>query len=60
MSANDFVKYLTEQIVAYLSEPRTIKKEKKQLKKEQKAPFLFRWFGLIPAAIAAGLRKRKG
>ncbi|KIQ95619.1 hypothetical protein LH47_00254 [Anoxybacillus thermarum] len=62
MAGNDYVKFMTEQVVKYLDQPKDERKrqkqEKKQLKKQQKQPFLYRWFGVIPYAIML-LFKRK-
>lgn len=59
MSANDYVKFVTEQIVGYISEPKAERKRKKKTRKANRAPFLSHWFGLIPVAILIGLKKRK-
>lgn len=58
MSANDYVKYVTEQIFNYFSESNE-RKSKKTKEKNEREPFLFRWFGLLPVAILVGLKKHK-
>ncbi|GAC89673.1 hypothetical protein KN10_0109 [Anoxybacillus flavithermus NBRC 109594] len=62
MAGNDYVKFMTEQVVKYLDQPRDERKkqrqQKKEFKKQQKQPFLYRWFGVIPYAIIL-LFKRK-
>ena len=52
MSSNDYVKFLTEQIVGYMS-------GSKEERKENREPFLFRWFGLLPMAVMYSIKKRK-
>ncbi|MEK4166685.1 YqzE family protein [Anoxybacillus sp. FSL W8-0104] len=55
MAGNDYVKFMTEQVVKYLDQPRDERKkqrqQKKEFKKQQKQPFLYRWFGVIPYAV---------
>ncbi|ASA95487.1 MULTISPECIES: YqzE family protein [Anoxybacillus] len=62
MAGNDYVKFMTEQVVKYLDQPRDERKkqrqQKKEFKKQQKQPFLYRWFGVIPYAVIL-LFKRK-
>ncbi|ACJ33290.1 YqzE family protein [Anoxybacillus flavithermus] len=62
MAGNDYVKFMTEQVVKYLDQPKDERKkqrqQKKEFRKQQKQPFLYRWFGVIPYAIIL-LFKRK-
>lgn len=62
MAGNDYVKFMTEQVVKYLDQPRDERKkqrqQKKEFKKQQKQPFLYRWFGVIPYAIILLFRRK--
>ncbi|MCR6096696.1 YqzE family protein [Salipaludibacillus agaradhaerens] len=51
MKTNDYVKYMTEQLVTYVDIPREERKEKRQLKKKHRPPMSYRLFGLIPIAF---------
>jgi hypothetical protein len=59
MSANDYVKFVTQQIVSYIDQPREKRKEERVAKKEYKEPLSNRWFGVIPLAISMLLNKKK-
>ncbi|OIK13765.1 YqzE family protein [Bacillus sp. MUM 13] len=58
MSANDYIKFLTQQFVMYTNVPKNQRKEQKQMKKENKQPFMSTWFGVVPFALRM-LIKRK-
>ncbi|MBD1378830.1 YqzE family protein [Metabacillus arenae] len=59
MSTNDYVKYLTQQIVKYLDTPQEEKKQRKERKKIERSPIATRWFGIIPFALQLLIKKRK-
>ncbi|MEQ2526162.1 YqzE family protein [Robertmurraya yapensis] len=59
MKTNDYVKYLTQTVVKYIDQPKDVRVKMKQERKEEKASFLFRWFGILPY-IFMGTLKRKG
>ncbi|WP_041808773.1 YqzE family protein [Evansella cellulosilytica] len=59
MKTNDYVKYVTEQFVAYVDQPVEERKAKKEEKRKAKLPPSNRLFGLIPFAISQTFRKRK-
>ncbi|MCF6137881.1 YqzE family protein [Pseudalkalibacillus berkeleyi] len=58
MSLNDLVKYITQQFVSYVDQPKEDRKRKKKARKEEKSPLSVKWFGLVPMAITM-LIKRK-
>jgi DNA-binding transcriptional regulator YbjK len=58
LSTNDYVKYMTEQFVRYIDQPKEERRKLREQKKQEKTPFLNRWFGMIPLAILL-LFKRK-
>lgn len=61
MKTNDYVKYVTQQFTSYVDTPSEKRKALKEERKANKPPFAYRWFGLIPFALAQvfNLRKRK-
>lgn len=59
MKTNDYVKYMTEQLVSYVDQPRDVRKAIKAEKKEYKAPMSFRLFGLIPIAFSIAKERRR-
>ncbi|MBO1626558.1 YqzE family protein [Bacillus cereus] len=52
MSTNDYVRFVTQQFVSYMDAPKEDRKQKKQQRRSEKAPFLNRWFGMIPLSAA--------
>ncbi|RBW70583.1 YqzE family protein [Bacillus taeanensis] len=59
MSSNDYVKYMTEQIVEYISQPKEAREEIKNERKSNRPPFLYRWFGMIPLALTSMFKKQQ-
>jgi hypothetical protein len=59
MKTNDYVKYLTQTVVQYIDQPKDERIKIKQAKKETRASFWYRWFGILPY-IFIGVMKRKG
>lgn len=51
MSGNEYVKYITEEITAYLDMPTYQKKERRRKHKRSKAALSNRWFGMLPVAM---------
>lgn len=44
----ELIKYITEQVVTYIDDP---KSKKSQLNRQHKEPWQYRWFGLLPMAL---------
>ncbi|WP_019154484.1 YqzE family protein [Robertmurraya massiliosenegalensis] len=59
MKTNDYVKYITETVVKYIDQPKDERIKIKQEKKESKAGFWFRWFGILPYALKDVVKKRR-
>ncbi|ENH97454.1 hypothetical protein J416_05568 [Gracilibacillus halophilus YIM-C55.5] len=59
MSGNDYVKYMTQQIVRYMDTPKPERKKIKQEKKEEPIIYSSKWFGVLPFAFRLLLKKRK-
>ncbi|MBB5173101.1 YqzE family protein [Texcoconibacillus texcoconensis] len=59
MKTNDYVKYLTEQVVQYVDQPVDERRETKRAKREAKLPRKYQWFGLLPFALELSWKNRK-
>ncbi len=59
MKTNDYVKFMTEQVVTYMNSSTEEKKQKKQDKKEGRELFTSKWFGVLPLALKVLVEKRK-
>lgn len=59
MKANDYVKYITQTVVQYIDQPRDERKKLRREKKEQRASFMYRWFGIVPYVFMLQMRERK-
>ncbi|MEI5908097.1 YqzE family protein [Bacillus spongiae] len=58
MSINDYVKFVTENLVQHFDKPREERKSIRRKRKQQKSTFLFRWFGVIPYVIMAIVKRK--
>lgn len=56
ISGHDYLKFLTEELTAYMSEPHSIKKDRKMKRKQISSSD--RWFGVLPLAIRTYLTKK--
>ncbi len=59
MKTNDYVKYITQTVVQYIDQPQNERKKLRQEKKEQRASFMYRWFGIVPFVFMLQMRERK-
>jgi hypothetical protein len=59
MSLNDYVKYLTQQAVIRMDQPKEERLTKKLERKADRQPFSTQAFGMIPLGISLFWRKRK-
>ncbi|MCM3765261.1 MULTISPECIES: YqzE family protein [Bacillaceae] len=57
MKTNDYVKYMTQTIVKYADQPRDERKRLRQERKEAKASFWYRWFGILPYIVYSELKR---
>lgn len=59
MKTNDYVKYITQTVVQYIDQPKEERKKVRQEKKDSKATFMYRWFGIIPYVLMLRMREKK-
>ncbi|HZH58328.1 MAG TPA: YqzE family protein [Metabacillus sp.] len=62
MSTNDYVKYVTQQLVKYMDTPKETRKQQKEERKNQDSSTAYysnRWFGVLPFAFKLFMNKRK-
>ncbi|MDC3413407.1 YqzE family protein [Aquibacillus sp. 3ASR75-11] len=58
MSGNDYVKFMTQEIVKYMELPQDERRKRKKSKKKQSS-FSSKWFGLLPFAFKLLVKKKK-
>lgn len=59
LSTNDYVKYMTQQLVRYMDTPKEERKAKKSIRKTERSPLANRWFGILPFAVMFFMRKKR-
>ncbi|KGX85003.1 YqzE family protein [Pontibacillus marinus] len=59
MSGNDYVKFMTQEIVRYMDLPQEEKKKRKEEKKHQKTPISNQMFGVLPFALKFFFKRDK-
>ena len=62
MSTNDYVKYVTQQIVKYMDTPRETRKQLREERKQEEIPtpyYTNRWLGVLPFSIKLFMKKTK-
>lgn len=50
---------MTQQFVSYMDAPKADRKQKRQQRREEREPFLNRWFGMLPLSAALFYRQVK-
>ncbi|MDX8359616.1 MULTISPECIES: YqzE family protein [Bacillaceae] len=58
MSTNDYVKYVTQQIVSYIDQPKEERKKYRQKRKNERTSFGNRWFGVLPFAFSMFVHRK--
>ncbi|MCD5323545.1 MULTISPECIES: YqzE family protein [Pontibacillus] len=59
MSGNDYVKFMTQEIVKYMDLPEEERKKRKEQKKQQEAALSSKWFGVLPFALKFMFNKKQ-
>lgn len=59
MKTNDYIKYMTQTIVRYMDQPKEERMRIKQERRQAKASFWYRWFGILPYIFYSEVKKRK-
>lgn len=59
MKTNDYVKYVTQQLVTYMDQPKEVKKAQRKQRKLERSPVVYQLFGVIPFAIMMFFKKKK-
>ncbi|MFY4776296.1 YqzE family protein [Metabacillus sp. RGM 3146] len=59
MSTNDYVKYLTQQVVKYMDTPKEERKQQKRKRKDEKSPLMSKWFGVLPFGFILLFKNRR-
>ncbi|MDQ0175163.1 YqzE family protein [Bacillus chungangensis] len=58
MSTNDYVKFITETFIKHFEVSKKDRKQQRIQRKEERAPFLLRWFGFLPHSLTMLFKKR--
>ncbi|MCZ0754644.1 YqzE family protein [Anoxybacillus sp. J5B_2022] len=58
MATNDYMKFVTEQFVRYMDQPKEERKKLREKRKQEKPPFLYHWFGMIPFSLKLLFRRK--
>ncbi|MGG1679835.1 YqzE family protein [Neobacillus sp. NRS-1170] len=59
MKTNDYVKYMTQTIVKYADQPKEERQRIRQERKDGRASFWYRWFGILPYILYSEVKKRR-
>ncbi|GAE28439.1 hypothetical protein JCM9140_4664 [Halalkalibacter wakoensis JCM 9140] len=59
MSLNDYVKFLTQQAVIRMDQPKEERHSKRLEKRADRAPFSSHYFGVIPLGLSLFFRKKR-
>ncbi|OZU89974.1 YqzE family protein [Virgibacillus indicus] len=59
MSGNDYIKFMTEQVVTYIDLPSNERKKRREQQKENQQAYTNRWLGVLPFATKIFIRKLK-
>ncbi|NNU84472.1 YqzE family protein [Geobacillus sp. BMUD] len=58
MAVNDYVKFVTQQFVAYMDLPKEERRQRRQVRKQEKLPLSYRLFGMVPLSLRLLFRRR--
>ena len=59
MKTNDYVKYMTQTLVKYADQPKEERKRLRIERKQTKASFWYRWFGILPYIFYTEVKRRR-
>ncbi|GGN63916.1 MULTISPECIES: YqzE family protein [Oceanobacillus] len=59
MSTNNYLKFITEEIVKYMNSPREERKERRKTDKQEESVVLNRWFGILPFSFKLFIKGRR-
>lgn len=59
MKTNDYLKYMIQTFVKYIDQPKEERKRIRLERKESKASFWYRWFGILPWLLYSEVNRRR-
>lgn len=59
MKTNDYIKFLTQEFVTYVDQPKNIRKRQRMDRHHRKKNFLNQLFGLVPMALMMFFRRKQ-
>lgn len=57
ISGNDYVKFMTEQVVTYIDMPSNERKERRSQQKSTQSMYANRWLGVLPFMLRTFLKR---
>ena len=51
MSGNDYLKFMTEQVISYMELPSEEKRKRKEAQKRDASLYANKWFGMLPFTL---------
>ncbi|MEN1970573.1 YqzE family protein [Lentibacillus sp. N15] len=57
MSGNDYIKYVTEKVVAYMNAPSEHRHTQKEKNNKEENVYSNRWFGVLPFMVKSMIKK---
>ncbi|MGZ0086322.1 MULTISPECIES: YqzE family protein [unclassified Geobacillus] len=58
MAVNDYVKFVTQQFVAYMDMPKEERRKRRQSRKQERPPLSYHLFGMVPFSLRLLFRRR--
>ncbi|WP_137788909.1 YqzE family protein [Bacillus sp. E(2018)] len=58
-AGSDVIKFLTQRVVKYLDEPKSVRKERRISKKNEREPLLTYLFGVVPMGLGLVFRRKR-
>ena len=59
MKTNDYIKFMTQEFVTYVEQPKEVRVAKRAEKRSFRPTRSHRWFGLVPYALSQLFQRQK-
>ncbi|WP_424474876.1 YqzE family protein [Oceanobacillus kimchii] len=60
MNGNDYLRYMTEQVITYIDLPKEEKQKRRNTHQKKQSLYQSRWFGVLPFTFKFWYKKRNG
>lgn len=58
MTGNNYLKFMTEEIVRYFNNPKDVRKRKREEERMEQSVYLNRWFGVLPFSFRVFIKNK--